>query len=146
MNLRKAQEQDKENILEIINILRLDMPDFVWGEKDFIDEQIKNGEYFLAETNKETVGVISLRQRGKKMYIETLVVPEKHRNQGIGTQLIEFAKNFTREKGFNALCACSFYEYNAADFYSKQGFCLSEDCGTYNNHKFHRFELKIEEY
>ena len=145
MHLRKAEEKDKKDIFEIINIMRLDVPDFVWADIDFIDKQIKKGEYFLAEVEGKVVGVISLRQRRKKMYIETLAVPEKYRRRGIGAQLIEFAKKFAREKNLKILCACSFLEYNAKDFYFKQGFSLSKNCGAYNSHKFNYFETKIEE-
>lgn len=144
VNIRKAEFKDKKDILEIISLLRLDVQKFVWGDEGFVEKQIGNGEYFLAETDEGVVGAVSFRQRGDKMYIETLTVVEKYRSQGIGTKLVEFAKNFIREKGLNTLCACSFCEYKAEGFYLNQGFSLLKKPGKYNNHKYQRFEIKLQ--
>ncbi|KPJ71280.1 hypothetical protein AMJ50_02630 [Parcubacteria bacterium DG_74_3] len=143
MNLRKAEPKDKKNILEITNLLYLNIPDFVWNTERVVERQIQNGEYFLTEIGGKTVGAISFRQRKDKMYIETLVVTNDHQSEGVGTQLIEFAKKFTKEKRFNVLRACSFYEYKTVDFYLRQGFSLLEKPGIYNNHKYYRFEMRI---
>jgi len=78
------------------------------------------------------------------MYIETLAVAEKYRLQGVGTLLVEFAKNYTREKGLTTLRACSFCEYKAESFYFNRGFSLLGKTGRYNNHKYHRFEIKLQ--
>lgn len=142
-NLRIAESKDKKAILEIINFLRLDIPGFVWAQDEFVQKQIQDGEYFLVEREGEIAGIISFRQRGNKMYIETLAVVEKYRLQGIGTKLIEFAKEFTRKKGLAVLCACSFCEYEAKDFYLKQNFSLLDKCGEYNNHRYYFFEIRI---
>ena len=155
MNLRKAEEKDKKAIFEIINLSHLshfEMSDFIWGKLDFIAKQIKNGEYFVAENGGEIIGLISLRKRKIKewpfwekqiMYIETLVVLERYRLRGIGTQLIELAERFTKEGGLDTLRACSFCEYNADNFYLKLGFSLLKGSGVYGNHKFKRFQIKI---
>ena len=143
MNLRKAELKDKKDVLEISNLLYLDIPDFVWNTEEFVDRQIRNGEYFLAEIEGKIVGIISFRQRKNKMYIETLAITNDHQSEGVGRQLVEFAKKFTKEKGFGILRACSFYEYKTVDFYLKQGFSLLEKPGIYNNHKYYRFEMRI---
>lgn len=143
VNLRKAEIEDKKDILEIIDLLHLDIPEFIWGDGEFIEKQIQNGEYFLAEIAGSVAGIISFKKKEDKMYIETLAVAEKYRLQGVGTRLIEFAKNFTKKSGFDVLCACSFYEYDAEGFYLKQGFSLLKKSGKYNNHKYHRFEIML---
>ncbi len=143
MTIRKAEPKDKKNILEIINLLRLDMSEFIWGDDEFVEKQIQNGEYFLIEIGDEVAGIISFRQRRDKMYIETLAVVEKYRLQGEGSRLVEFAKDHTREKGLNTLCACSFYEYKAESFYLNRGFSLLKKSGEYNGHKYHRLETKL---
>ena len=143
MSLRKAEFKDKKSILEVTNLLYLDIPDFVWNKKGFIERQIENGEYFLLERKGRIVGIISLRQRGNKMHIETIAVRNGSRQEGIGTELIEFAKDFTKKKGLNILRAYSFYEYKSVDFYLKRGFNLLAKPGTYNNHKYYRFEMDI---
>lgn len=143
MTIRKAEPKDKKDILEITNLLDFNIPDFVWNTDEFVDRQIKNGEYFLAETEEKTIGIISFRQRKNKLYIETLAIINGYQSNGVGTQLIEFAKKLTEEKGLNILCACSFYEYKIVDFYLKQGFSLLEKPGIYNNHKYYRFEMRM---
>lgn len=143
INLRKAESNDKKDILEIINLLYLNMPEFVWGNDEFVEKQIKNGEYFLAEINDKVVGIISFRQREDRMYIETLAVIEEYRSQGIGTKLVQFAKNFTQENRLKVLRVCSFCEYNAQNFYLNRGFSLFPNLGEYRNHKYHRFEIRL---
>ena len=144
INLRKAEIGDKKSILEIINLLQLDIPGFVWREDGFIEKQIKNGEYFLAENDSKPVGIVSLKQRGDKMYIETLAVDEKYRSRGVGAKIIKFARDYAKEKGLSSLCACSFCEYKAEGFYLNQGFSLLDEFGEYNSHKYHRFETKLQ--
>jgi N-acetylglutamate synthase-like GNAT family acetyltransferase len=143
-SLRKAEVKDKKDILEIITLLHLDTPGFIWENDEFVEKQIENGEYFLAEMEGGVAGVISFRQREDKMYIETLAVAEEYRLQGVGTTLIEFAKSYTRENGLGILRACSFCEYKAESFYFNRGFSLLGKTGRYNNHKYHRFEIKLQ--
>ena len=143
MNLRKAEIGDKKDILEIANLLHLDIPDFVWDKDEFITKQIKNGEYFLIKKEERIVGIISLCQRKDKMHIETIAVRNGSRSEGIGTELIEFAKRLTKEKGVNILRAYSFYKYKSVDFYLNRGFSLLGKPGVYNNHKYYRFEMRI---
>lgn len=139
IKIRKAESIDLKDIAAVINMLRLDIKDFVWNTPEFLGKQIKNGEYFLAKKNGKTAGIISLHQRGKKMYIETLAVVSECRFQKIGTQLVDFAKNFTKERGLNNLFACSFFEYKIGNFYTNQGFLLLDKPGMYNGHKYHIF-------
>jgi len=143
MTIRKAELKDKKNILEITDLLYFNIPNFIWNTEEFVDRQIKNGEYFLIETEEKIIGVISFRQRKNKIYIETLATANDSQSNGVGTQLIRFAKGFTKEKGFSVLCACSFYEYKTVDFYLKQGFSLLEKPGIYNGHKYYRFEIRV---
>ena len=147
MNLRKAELKDKKNIQEIIRLLHkavhLNSFEFIWEDEEFIEKQITNEEYFLAEIDGKIVGIISFRQRGDIMYIETLVVIKEYRLQGIGIKLIEFAKQYTKEKGLFTIRACSFFEYQAVDFYMKQGFSLLKNPGEYKGYKFHRFQEEI---
>lgn len=142
-NLRKAEQEDKENILKIIRSLHLNMPDFIWDREDFVKKQIIQSEYFVAEIDGELAGVASFRKKRNKMYIETLAVDNKYRMRGIGSELVEFGKRLAKENDSDVLCACSFFEYEIGDFYIKRGFSLLKKPGIYNNHKYHRFEAKI---
>ncbi|MDD5145373.1 MAG: GNAT family N-acetyltransferase [Candidatus Pacebacteria bacterium] len=143
MEIKKAEIGDKKEILDIVNLLYFNIPDFVWNDPNFVEKQIKNGQYFLAEIGGKTVGIISFRMRNKKMFIETLAVALDHQMEGVGAKLIEFAKEYAKENNSSALCACSFLEYKTVDFYLTQGFSLLEQRGIYNNHKYYRFEMQL---
>ena len=127
MTLRKAELKDVPEIIEITKLLYLKIPNFVWDDKDFIEKHLKRDEYFLAEENEKIMGVMSLRQR----------------QNGLGTQFIEFAKKFTKEKGFDTLHVYSFVEYDRANFYLRKGFKMLDYSGYYQNHKYYCFETKV---
>lgn len=143
MGIRKANFEDAKVIAGIVQALFLDIPDFVWTAEDYIGKQVERGEYFIAEENGKAVGVVSLRDRNRIMYIETLVVAKDAQSSGIGSKLVEFAKKFAEDKGFKILRATSFYEYGVKDFYIKNGFQLLDEPGEYSGHKFHRLEFKV---
>lgn len=143
IQLRKAQDADKHSIVDIIKALHLDIPNFVWNNLEFVQKQIQNGEYVVAEMEGKIAGIMSLRQRKKTIHIETLAVAGEHRLKKIGTQLVDFAKSFTKEKGLADLCACSFFEYKIGDFYTRQGFSLLPKPGEYHGRKYHIFVAKV---
>jgi hypothetical protein len=58
--------------------------------------------------------------------------------------LIQFAKKFTQENGLKVLRVCSFCEYNAQNFYLNRGFSLFPNLGEYGDHKYHRFEIRLQ--
>jgi N-acetylglutamate synthase-like GNAT family acetyltransferase len=143
MTIRQAKLQDKQEVMETANLLYLPIQNFIWNKEEFVQKQIENGEYFLAQENGMTIGIISLRQRSNKISIETLVVKKEFQGKGIGTQFIEFAKQFAKEREFNILHAYSFQEYNMADFYLKRGFRMLKDPGNYYDHTYYCFEMKV---
>lgn len=143
MILRQAELKDKKEVLNIINELSLDIPNFVWDKEEFVTKQIQNKEYFVIEDEGRLAGVMSLRQRTNKINIETLVVRKEFQCKGLGSKFIEFAKQLTKERGFNILHAYSFSEYNAADFYLKKGFKVLDYAGYYKNHKYDCFVLTL---
>lgn len=141
--VRVATLDDRKAIIDIANLLYLDIPDFVWNKDSYVEHQIKNGEYFLIEHEGHVAGIMSMRERNHKMHIETLVVKTEFQRHGFGTQFIEFAKQFSKERGFGTLHAYSFNEYNMVDFYLKKGFTKLEHTGSYNGHPYYCFEIKL---
>jgi len=141
--LRKAQLTDAQNITQIVSLLQINVPDFVWTKSDYIARQIKDGEYFLIENGGQVVGAMSMRVRNSKMHIETLVVKKEFQSKGFGTAFIELAKNITRQKGFDRLHAYSFLEYNMERFYVKKGFTKLEHLGYYRKRPYHCFEITV---
>ncbi len=149
MKIRKASPEDLQSIKEIAGLLYIEMPDFVWNKENFIEKQIEKGEYYVtvsfeALAKKERIlGIVSLRERQGMLYIETLAVAEDIQAKGIGSNLVEFAKDFARKNNFKILRTTSFYEYGVKDFYIKNGFRLLPESGEYAGHKFYRLEFEV---
>ncbi|MBX4200594.1 GNAT family N-acetyltransferase [Candidatus Parcubacteria bacterium] len=143
MTLRKAELKDKQEVLDTVNLLSLPIPGFVWNKEEFVEEQIRKGEYFLQEENGVVIGVMSLRKRTHKVNIETLVVKTEFQSKGYGTKFIDFACQYAKEHGFTILHAYSFNEYNMVDFYLKRGFTMLDQSGSYHNHPYYCFEKKV---
>ena len=141
--LRPAQLQDKKVIINAVDLLYLPIPQFIWNDEKFVEKQIQNNEYFLVEKDGQVLGVMSLRQRVNKINIETLVVKTEFQSRGFGTKFIEFAAEFTKEKGFDTLHAYSFNEYDMVNFYLKRGFSLLDYSGKYHNYPYYCFEKKL---
>ena len=143
MSIRFANSEDVRAIKEIADLLYIEMPDFVWNTEEFLKKQIKGKEYYVAEENGKIIGIISLRERNRMLYIETLAVAKSIQSFGIGKKLVEFAKQFARENDFKIMRTTSFYEYGVKDFWIKQDFRLLDELGEYSGHKFYRLEYKL---
>lgn len=143
VGVRKAELKNLGQIEAIARLLRIDIPGFVWDKPDYIARQIKKGEYFVIAQDGTIVGIMSMRERNRKMHIETLVVDYQFQSQGFGTLFIEFAKRVCRQKGFHTLHAYSFFDYNMANFYLKKGFTKLGHSGYYNDHEYYCFEMKV---
>lgn len=143
MVIRKANLEDVKTIIEIARVLYIDIPDFVWTTEDFIKKQIEKGEYYMVKEAGKIAGIVSLRERNRMLYIETLAKAKDAQSSGIGKKLVEFAKQFARENNFKILRTTSFYEYGVKDFWVKQDFRLLDEPGEYGGHKFYRFEFDL---
>lgn len=143
MNIRQATLEDLKTIKETADLLYIEMPDFVWNTEEFIKGQIEKGEYYVAEDEGKVAGIVSLRERNGMMYIETLAVSKNVQSKGIGSKLVEFAKDFAGKNNFKIMRTTSFYEYGVKDFWLKQSFRLLDEPGEYGGHKFYRFETEL---
>lgn len=145
MKIRQATFEDLKPIKEIADLLYIEMPGFVWNNEEFIRKQIERGEYYVTENppagGGKIVGIMSLRERNKMIYIETLAVAKDIQTKGVGSKMVDFAKIFSKENNFKIMRTTSFYEYGVKDFYLKHGFRLLDEPGEYSGHKFHRLEF-----
>lgn len=149
MNIRQATLEDLKPIKETADLLYIEMPDFVWNTEEFIKDQIERGEYYVALSSEalakeeQIVGIVSLRERNRMLYIETLAVSKNTQSKGVGSKLVEFAKDFAGKNNFKTMRTTSFYEYGVKDYWLKQGFRLLDEPGEYAGHKFYRFETEL---
>lgn len=138
INIRRTKTEDYENIenlIEQVQKLHSDLvPDVFIDinpvlDKDFFEKHMLSGKDYIAEYDGKVVGYVSMSFLNKEYFcmrpinvvrINTLIVDEKYRNKGIGTQLINFAKKLKNDRGFDkikltAWCAnedaISFYKH-----------------------------------
>lgn len=77
----------------------------------------------FAKIQGEIVGGALIYQHSDAIYIDSLWVKEKYRNQGIATTLLKKAEQDALEKGILSQIICTFYEPNMK-YYKRRGFEL----------------------
>lgn len=131
INIRKGEASDCAAIHQLIKELAV----FVKAENELKvtpELLVKDGftgqslfQCFVAEKENEIVGVAVYYPKystwkGKAIYLEDLVVSEKHRGDGIGSKLFEELMRYSKEWGAARL-EWQVYDWNekARKFYSK---------------------------
>ncbi len=117
--VRRALKKDVPAILKLIQP-SVESDELVRRTRASVEKQL--GDYYIFETDKNTVGCVALHQypEHKKGELACLYVKASHENQGIGRKLIQFAENKARELGIEALVALSTQAFTY--FQSKGGF------------------------
>jgi SAM-dependent methyltransferase/GNAT superfamily N-acetyltransferase len=77
----------------------------------------------FAKLNGEVVGGALIYQHVDAIYIDSLWVDEKYRNQGVGSTLLKKAEQDALEKGILKQVICTFHEPNM-QYYKNRGFEL----------------------
>src|SRR5579872_895961 len=81
--------------------------------------------YIVAEINGKIVGQIkaSLPKKDFTSYMSALRIPKEFRNQGIGTELIQYMENLLRKKGYkNVRISVALDNPNAQRLYERLGY------------------------
>jgi predicted N-acetyltransferase YhbS len=147
-SLRLAGETDVDDIQRISSVLTLDIPGFRWDQKDYIEQQVAKGNYYVLELQGEVVAIISTcveSRRGflgasKTGFINALAVEPARQRSGLGKLLIEFAMGHAKENGATSLVVESFEQYGLLDYYPKFGF-QKVATRTFNSFPYHVFKL-----
>jgi amino-acid N-acetyltransferase len=117
--VRRALKKDVPAILKLIQP-SVESEELVRRTRASVEKQL--GDYYIFETDKNTVGCVALHQYPEQRMGELacLYVKASHENQGIGRKLIQFAENRARELGLESLVALSTQAFTY--FQSKGGF------------------------
>ena len=111
-------------IPEIIDAVRLRIKVFFEEQRvsplEDIDKYDKGAYHFIAEYNKEIIGVCRARILNKKAKIERIAVDKNFRNKGAGAGLTKFAITFLKKRGIKNIYLHA--QYYAKGFYEKSGF------------------------
>lgn len=76
---------------------------------------------FIAKEDDEIIGIISGHAYYDEVYVENLIILENLRRKGVGSKLLQTVEDNFRYKGY-AFIALTTHEFQARDFYIKNGF------------------------
>jgi ribosomal protein S18 acetylase RimI-like enzyme len=131
LRIRNSKPQDFEELIPLLKQL--------WPDKAINEAKLRRvferclestiEAVYCAEAEGKVVGFCSATisnnywQEGYIAYISTIVVDEKHRNQGIGKLLTERVCEFARSKGCGSVeLDSAFHRAEAHRFYENLGF------------------------
>ncbi|MFX0063294.1 MAG: GNAT family N-acetyltransferase [Candidatus Hermodarchaeota archaeon] len=108
-----------------------------------------NAEYYIAiDERKEELGILVIAKQdwNNTLRIWDIYVMAKYQRKGIGTQLMNFAKERAKTWGCRALVVeCQSSNYPAIQFYLKNGLDLTGfDLLSYSNEDVKKCEVRLE--
>jgi ribosomal protein S18 acetylase RimI-like enzyme len=128
ITIRKLQENDIESCVEMT------ITSFPWtafglkrvsARQFFLDRlESEDKEVYVAESNREVVGFISIKKDIMfANYIRRIVVRKDMRSSGIGAKLLRFIEDLTLESGLpNVFLITTTSNEKAIKFYEKNGY------------------------
>ncbi len=147
-SLRLAEKTDVNDIQRISRVLTLDIPEFRWDQKNYIEEEIAKGHYYVLELEGKVVAIISTFVESKTGFfgasktgfINALAVEPTKQKSGLGKLLIEFAIGHAKDNGATSLVVESFEQYGLLDYYPKFGF-KKVATRKFNSFPYHVFKM-----
>lgn len=143
IEINKACFEDYEDIIKIVEqVQQLHVqlrPDLYQQYHDIITKSnfknmVEDECCFVAKDENQIVGVIIIQYRNDDnpvkvkrhvIYIDTLVVDENYRNQGIGHQLLNYVKKLKKEKKMDSIeLQVNAKNNRAYKMYQKYGFTM----------------------
>ncbi|WP_256295962.1 arsenic resistance N-acetyltransferase ArsN2 [Haloarchaeobius salinus] len=109
ITLRRADESDYGRIESLL------------AANDLPHQDVRDGvgEFFIAETDDECVGIGGLETDGSDGLLRSLVVAEQSRGEGYGTALCDALETSARENGVETLYLLT---TTAAPFFRRRGY------------------------
>lgn len=127
--IERAKTEDSDRILALNGQLHVKNKDFVaidqWDQKEWILEEVQNGNFFIFKENGQILGAISFEPIGDCLKIPTLAVANNAHGMGIGKKLLEFATRKATNENFKSIRVNSYKFLDVCDFYLKCGFEFS---------------------
>jgi GNAT superfamily N-acetyltransferase len=131
--IRRITEDDKEEIMPLLQQLWPDAPLDLNKTKEVLNRYLKDDNYkMFCFEEKQIIGLITISKRyafyygGRVAIIEDLVVDELNRGKGIGGELVEFTEKEIKAQGISAIeVASDIHRNQAHQFWEKQGYTRS---------------------
>ncbi len=165
--IRRAKISEIPDILTITQACAKKMQDngiFQWNEhypsKEAFIKDIERDELFVIVKNNAVQGTIVistlmdeeykpihwLTPNGNSTYIHRLSVHPDHQGKGLAQQMMDFAENFSKEKGFVSVRLDTFSQNKRNQrFYEQRGYQKLGDIffPKQSEHPFHCYELVL---
>ncbi len=104
-----------------------------YGEQEL--DFTKHKFAFVAREEERMIGYISLTFDLGVVYMESLIVSEKYRGQGIAAKLVALAEEKGRSLGAHKIRLETGYDWKAKDFYEKLGYEVRAHLPNYYAHR-----------
>ncbi len=144
MNIIKASDANVKDIVKLNSQIHVDTPLFQGSSSLWVEEQVKHGNYFMIKDHHTLCGAVCLLEKEGQFHLETIAIEKEHQGQGLGKQVIEFAKAKAKENGFSSLFVDTYCEYNVDRFYEGCGFRKIPTFAKYRGKPYHRFTAEVE--
>lgn len=141
--LRLAAPEDAEAILEVNQLFHLDMPEFRWTTRSWVQEEIQRGTYLVAEIDSKIVGALCYQIIDSNGYIEAIAVRKDVQGMGVGRLFVDWLIKQCKMLGLSELHVESFQAYGVAGFYTSVGFTQLPEVGMFEGHPYGRFIMPL---
>ena len=104
MKITKATQADLKAIVGLNKQFHLNTPGFMWDKKAWVSEEIEAGNFHVLKNHNSTYGAVCIHTDlsgllKSNAYIETIAVRKDMHGNGLGKQLIDFAKDKAKKEG-----------------------------------------------
>ena len=128
-NIESASLSELKGVRELNTLLKIvDVKDFYWDTDAYIESAISENRCFIIKSDSMIIAAMIMEFRnpekeypGKHLAIGTLSVQPQYRKNGIGIQLVGYAKEMAAKEQ-KRLVVESFLEFRQLSFYKRLGF------------------------
>jgi len=133
LSIMQASEKHLFEVLHVLNQATLHLHqkgnmqwDYPWDKEDILPD-IKAGHAYVVVSNYQTIGTFFIKEKDKlsnlalepgSLYLYQIAILPEFQGQGLGSQIIEYAKNLTRSLYLD----CWAGNKNLIEFYVQNGF------------------------
>lgn len=139
MEITNAKSENLQAILELNRQFHLDIANFKWDTPEWINQEIKIGNYIVLKEQENVLGAMCLESRDDGVHIETIAIKNELHRKGLGKRLIDYAVDRTKKEGQRKLMVESFLDYGLEGFYIKSGFLKSAIPRVYSGKKYNQY-------
>lgn len=122
IDLRPAHDPAFACELSRVNMVSYYQQHAIDWQQELFDASWSRMENFEVFHEGRRVGVLRLSQTPEALWIRDLQISPEWQNQGIGTQVLNWAREATGQRGLRRLCLRVFETNPAKDLYKRLGF------------------------